>query len=564
MTGHRQMLRCAIYTRKSTEHGLEQEFNSLDAQGEACEAYIRSQCEQGWHSVDAVFDDGGFSGGTTDRPGLIALMAAVRAGRVDVVVVYKVDRLTRSLSDFARIVDLFDKHGVSFVSVTQQFNTTTSMGRLTLNVLLSFAQFEREITSERIRDKIQASKEKGMWMGGAPPFGYDNKDRELVVNQVDAKGVRHMFERYIELKSIVALQWELNDKKIFTRKRISRSGKSYGGKPFSRSSLYIMIQNELYIGKVRFKGVSYEGKQEAIVPLELWNEAQAVLKENRRQRAHRKNNGSGGLFSGLLTGSDGKAFFSVSTSKGSRRYRYYVSKDLRSRSDDRPFRVSADALEKIVREEIAERFRDREFVLARTENLVAPDLETSELIRNAETLAETAASGDAPALRELIDQIVLDRRSLQIRLKAEVVLRYLYGEECDDPGAESHFDIAITRGLRLKRSGSGNSIVIMKPRRGGQSTPDKHLVKAIARGHLLYGKLLSGEFDSIAELAKSEQIDKRYLSRVLQLAFLSPRIVDAICNGSEPEDLTTEALLKAKDFPMDWQEQERIWGFAGS
>lgn len=564
MTDGQQKLRCAIYTRKSTEHGLEQEFNSLDAQREACEAYIKSQHDQGWRSVEETFDDGGFSGGTSNRPGLSRIMDAVRAGRVDVVMVYKVDRLTRSLSDFAKIVDLFDHHCVSFVSVTQQFNTTTSMGRLTLNVLLSFAQFEREITSERIRDKIQASKEKGMWMGGSPPFGYDNQDRELVVNQADAKCVRHIFGRYIELKSMIALQCELTDKKIFTRKRIGRSGKAYGGKPFSRGALYTLIQNELYIGNVLFKGISYKGKQEAIVPAELWNAAQAVLGKNRRQRSHRKNNGSGGLLSGLLVGSDCSAFSSVFTSKGSRRYRYYVSKGLRSRSDDRPFRVSASALEKIIQDEVARRFRDKEFVLALTAKLHAPDLVASQLIENAGVLSETVVTGDGPALRELIDQIVLDRRSLRIRLKAEVVLRYLLGEERSDPGIESHIDIEVTRELRLKRSGSGNSIVIMKPPGEDRSLPDKHLIKAIARAHLCRDKLLSGEFASLAEIAKSEAVDRRYLSRVLHLAFLSPRIVDAICNGSEPEDLTTEALLKAKDFPMDWREQEKIWGIVAS
>lgn len=559
-----QILRCAIYTRKSTEHGLEQEFNSLDAQRESCGSYIGSQRNEGWRSIETTFDDGGFSGGTTERPGLKALMTAVRSGKVDVVVVYKVDRLTRSLADFARIVDLFDEHGVSFVSVTQQFNTTTSMGRLTLNVLLSFAQFEREITSERIRDKIQASKEKGMWMGGVPPFGYDNQDRELVVNPADAQCVRHIFERYVELKSIVVLRSELKDRLVTTRRRIGRSGRAYGGKPFSRSSLYIMIQNELYLGKVRFKGVTYQGKQEAIVPLELWNRVQVILEENRQQRTHRRNTGGGGLLTGLLFGSDGGAFFSVYTSKGSRQYRYYVSKELRSRSQDRPFRVSAHALEKIVRDEIAERLRDKAFVIAQFANRTASDLSTPDLIQSAERLAVIIETAEALTLRGLIERVVLDRRAMRICLHGKRVMDEISG--CENPKSETveSIEFEIEKNLRLKRSGSGNSVVIIKPPGEGRAIPDKHLVKAIAKGHLLYGKMLSGEFDSIAELAKSESIDRRYMSRVLQLAFLSPRIVDAICEGSEPEDLTTEALLKAKDFPMDWQEQEKIWGFVAS
>lgn len=366
------------------------------------------------------------------------------------------------------------------------------------------------------------------------------------------------------MKSIVTLRSELKDRQITTRRRIGRSGRAYGGKPFSRGSLYIMIQNELYVGKVLFKGLTYQGKQEAIVPLDLWNRVQAVLKENRQQRTHTRNTGSGGLLTGLLFGPDGSAFFSVYTSKGSRRYQYYVSKDLRSRSEDRPFRVSAHALEKIVRDEIAERLRDKAFVVARFADRSALDLSTSELIQGAERLAAIIETADAPTFRGLVERVVLDRRSMRICLHGKRVMDEIYGHENSEIEVVESIEFEIRKNLRLKRSGSGNSIVIIKPPGDGRAIPDKHLVKAIAKGHLLYGKMLSGEFGSIAELAKSESIDRRYMSRVLQLAFLSPRIVDAICNGSEPEDLTTEALLKAKDFPMDWQEQERIWGFGTS
>ena len=247
-------LRCAIYTRKSSEEGLEQDFNSLDAQREACEAFISSQKREGWILVREMYDDGGFSGATMERPAFQRLLSDVSAGQIDVVVVYKVDRLTRSLSDFAKIVDIFDRHAVSFVSVTQQFNTTSSMGRLTLNILLSFAQFEREVTGERIRDKIAASKKKGMWMGGQPSLGYDVKDRKLIVNSTEAETVRHIFRRYTELKSVRELKEDLDAAGIVSKVRTASDGSRYGGQPLARGALYLMLQNRIYRGRNRSQG----------------------------------------------------------------------------------------------------------------------------------------------------------------------------------------------------------------------------------------------------------------------------------------------------------------------
>jgi site-specific DNA recombinase len=252
-------LRCAVYTRKSSEEGLEQDFNSLDAQREACEAFILSQKREGWLLIRELYDDGGYSGGTLERPAFQRLLADVRANGVDVVVVYKVDRLTRSLSDFARIVEAFDKHGVSFVSVTQQFNTTSSMGRLTLNILLSFAQFEREVTGERIRDKIAASKKKGLWMGGQPPLGYDVQDRKLTVNPAEAKTVRSIFRRYLDLKAVRLLKADLDAQGIVSKRRKAADGSSYGGKPIARGALYLMLQNRIYRGEIVHKDKAYPG-----------------------------------------------------------------------------------------------------------------------------------------------------------------------------------------------------------------------------------------------------------------------------------------------------------------
>ena len=278
--------RCAIYTRKSSEEGLEQAFNSLDAQREACAAFIASQKHEGWTVLPTLYDDGGFSGGTMQRPALRRLIADIEAGQIDVVVVYKVDRLTRALSDFAKLVEVFDRRGVSFVSITQQFNTTTSMGRLTLNVLLSFAQFEREVTGERIRDKIAASKKKGMWMGGMPPLGYDVKNRKLVVNDDEARIVVDIYRRYLALKSVHALRDELADAGITSKRRMRPDGAEYGGQKLSRGALYLILQNRLYRGEISHKGNSYPGEHPAIVDKPLWDEVQAVLAANRVERAN--------------------------------------------------------------------------------------------------------------------------------------------------------------------------------------------------------------------------------------------------------------------------------------
>jgi site-specific DNA recombinase len=270
--------RCAIYTRKSSEEGLEQDFNSLHAQREACEAFIKSQAGEGWRLVKTAYDDGGLSGGTMERPALQRLLADVNQGVIDVVVVYKVDRLTRSLTDFAKMVEVFDAHAVSFVAVTQQFNTTSSMGRLTLNVLLSFAQFEREVTGERIRDKIAASKQKGMWMGGLVPLGYEVHERRLMVNQSEAETVREIFRCYLELGCVRLLMEELNRRGIRSKVRVAKNGKTSGGNSFSRGALYVLLSNPIYIGEIRHKGVRHPGLHEPVVDRELWERTQRLLR----------------------------------------------------------------------------------------------------------------------------------------------------------------------------------------------------------------------------------------------------------------------------------------------
>src|ERR1700687_5784435 len=320
--------RCAVYPRNSSEEGLQQEFNSLHAQREACEAYIQSQRHEGWTCLTQHYDDGGLSGATMDRPALQQLLADIQAGKVDIVVCYKVDRLTRSLADFAKIVEIFDAKGVSFVSVTQQFNTTTSMGRLTLNVLLSFAQFEREVTGERIRDKIAASKKKGMWMGGVPPLGYTVRDRKLIIVESEAETVRHIFRRYAALGSVRLLKAELETHGIAGKRWTSASGRSWGGRPIGRGALYLILQNRIYRGDIVDKEQSYPGEHEATIDPALWDAVQARLAENAVERSTGVRVKNPSLLAGLLFDGEGHRMTPTHAVKHGKRYRYYVSRPL--------------------------------------------------------------------------------------------------------------------------------------------------------------------------------------------------------------------------------------------
>jgi DNA invertase Pin-like site-specific DNA recombinase len=321
----RRRLRCAVYTRKSSEKGLDMEFNSLDAQRESGEAYVASQRAEGWVLMRERYDDGGFSGGTLDRPGLKNLIEDIEAGLVDVIVVYKIDRLSRSLMDFAKLVEVFDRHGVTFVSVTQAFNTTTSMGRLTLNILLSFAQFEREVTGERIRDKFAASRAKGMWMGGFVPMGYDVVDRKLVINDAEATTVRRMFQRFVELGSATTL----------TRELVAGCTLNKRGRPIDKGFLYKLFRNRVYIGEAVHKGTSYPGEHQAIIPLELWDQVHSILQESPRSRAANTRTQTPALLKGLIFTATGIAMTPTATKKGSRHYRYYTSMDaIRNRAGE--------------------------------------------------------------------------------------------------------------------------------------------------------------------------------------------------------------------------------------
>ena len=343
--------RCAVYTRKSSEEGLEQDFNSLHAQREACEAFIKSQQGEGWRLVKTAYDDGGVSGGTMERPALQRLLEDIRHGLIDVVVVYKVDRLTRSLADFAKMVEVFDAQGVSFVAVTQQFNTTTSMGRLTLNVLLSFAQFEREVTGERIRDKIAASKRKGIWMGGCPAIGYDVLDRRLVVNQAEATTVRQIYPRYLEVGSVPKLKKDLDRDGVVSKIRVSRKGIRSGGRSFSRGALYELLSNPIYIGEIRHKQERYPGQHEAILERELWEKVQQRLLDRAARTPEPQTKAPPSPLAGKVFDETGEPLYAQGAVRRGRRYRYYVSRALvrgSTAEGQRGWRVPGPELERAV------------------------------------------------------------------------------------------------------------------------------------------------------------------------------------------------------------------------
>jgi DNA invertase Pin-like site-specific DNA recombinase len=502
-----QTRRCAIYTRKSTEEGLDQAFNSLDAQREACEAYVKSQAHEGWKLIKTAYDDGGFSGGTMERPAVQRLMADLKQGLIDIVVVYKVDRLTRSLADFAKIVEVLDSHGASFVSITQQFNTTTSMGRLTLNVLLSFAQFEREVTGERIRDKIAASKRKGMWMGGTVPFGYDAKDRQLVVNEVEAELVRRMFKRYLELGCVNLLADELRRERVVSKVKVSRRGNQSGGQPFERGALYHLLQNKLYLGMVTHKGQVHPGQHPAIVSQELWGAVQNALSSRRVSRRNVRVSDRSHMLLRRLQDSRGISMVPVSTHKANgQRYRYYVSDDLVRGGhavDASVRRVPAGEIEQIVEREVRRKFGKE-------------------------------ASG---SISERWQRIQTAVKMVTVRAK-EIEIAFVDGEIAD-----------VSINLSLRASGKTISSLDGANR---SAKIDRALVRAIVRAHHWRELFEAGKARTPYDIARLEDCRVSYVQRHMPLAFLAPWLVEAIIEGKQPNWCVLSDLVEQPP-PATWR-----------
>lgn len=562
------MKRCAIYTRKSTDEGLEQDFNSLDAQFEACGAYMQSQKHEGWKCFRERFDDGGYSGGNMERPGLKKLLELVRERRIDVIVVYKVDRLTRSLADFAKMVELFDTYGVSFVSVTQQFNTTTSMGRLTLNVLLSFAQFEREVTAERIRDKIAASKQKGMWMGGAVPLGYDAIDKKLVINENEAKTVQSMFNLYLELGTVQLLKAEVDRKGYRTKTRQNTNARMQGGRQFSRGHLYALLNNPIYIGKTRHKGKVFDGQHKPIVSDEVWKQVQEKLASQRSQRKSRSNAASPSLLKGLIYDENGERLSPSHSSKNGKRYRYYISYQLMrgSKSQQHGWRLPAQELETMICAALSSFLGNQSKLASAISNeamLRIADLDVRERIsKTVEIMLKGAFEQKHKLLTQIIERATISTSSINLKLNITKLELLLSDQEIANP-TPANFELKVP--IKLQRHGVERKITILDPnsRNGNAASqpPDTALCRTIAKAHYWMQMLITGKANSVREIAASEGIAENEISRRIQLAFLAPDIVEAILNGQQPNTLTAQSLIRLKKLPSNWGEQKVLLGF---
>ncbi len=542
------IIRCAVYTRKSTEEGLDQDFNSLQAQREAGEAFIKSQKHEGWQLVKTHYDDGGFSGGSMDRPALQQLMRDIEAGKVDVIVVYKVDRLSRSLHDFAKMVEVFDRHKVSFVSVTQQFNTTTSMGRLTLNVLLSFAQFEREVTGERIRDKIAASKKKGMWMGGVVPLGYDAKDRKLIVNPAEAETVRFIFKRYLEVGNVRLLRDELERLGIVGKIRMSQERP--GGVVYSRGALYHLLSNPIYIGQIHFKGVCHEGQHDAIIDPALWSQVQTNLVDNRTGIIRNQRRAGASLLANkLFDTASGEALIPTHTSKKGRRYRYYVSQSLNLGNrcvGTMGWRLPGQVIENTVDGIVRSMLADQSNILSALSNADVP----TTLIPHVLEQAKNAITQSGLIIEDYVRKVSIGPDRIEVKLSLAKLIPD--GMELPD------ITISQTKPMRMQRR--NNEMRLVLDGDGASAAIDSVLVKGIAEAHVWVEKLFSGQAASLAQLARRHKVSEGYLKKLMPLAFLAPDIVTALLAGKQPDSLSKEKLVR-KTLPPIWQEQRHALGF---
>ena len=511
MAGDLKHLRCAIYTRKSTEHGLEQEFNSLDAQREACEAYIKSQASQGWKALPQHYDDPAYSGGNLDRPALKKLLADIEAGRADVVVVYKIDRLTRSLADFAKLVEAFDARSISFVAVTQQFNTTTSMGRLTLNVLLSFAQFERELSSERVRDKIAASRRKGKWTGGTVPLGYEARDKKLIINKTEAETVRTIFHRYLELQSFSKLVADLDRLGIVTKPRDTKVAKYNGGIPFTYGPLAYFLKNRVYLGEVHHGGKWFRGEHQAIIDRPTFDRVQQLLAAKANGRKAKRFE-SGALLMGKLYDDKGNRMSPSFSSNNGVRYRFYVSSAL---------------------------LRGRKAAVGSAGRIPAAEIESAVLtaLKNHRGQADSDKGSNPMGT---VERVIVSRDQLLIRITAGVA---------DDGGTMREIRIAwFGKAKDAATIAEGSGIL--------EGARNEGLIQSIVRTHVWLHRLQNGTYESIEALAEANRLHPKAVRQALRLAFLSPDVTSAILEGGQPSTLSLARIPKL--LPLPWTEHRRL------
>ena len=523
--GTAKPVRCAIYTRVSTDAGLEQDFNSLDAQRDASEAYIRSQAHAAWTLIRNQYNDGGYSGGSTDRPALQRMLADIRAKKIDIIVVYKVDRLTRSLADFAKLVELFDSHGVSFVSVTQQFNTTTSMGRLTLNVLLSFAQFEREVTSERIRDKIAASKRKGLWVGGMVPLGYEVKNRKVVVIKEEAEWVRSIFRRYLELGSLNLLMADLRQRKILTKIRKLSTGRTVGGNPLTRGPLAHLLRNRFYIGEVAFKGEILPGEQPAILDRKLFEAVQRKLDDQRTNRTITRSS-SDSLLMGRIFDDRGNRMTPSHASKKGKRYRYYLSAALTQGQTEHAGsvrRIPAPEVETLVIDAV--RMRLKESTTTTNSDLISTNVGRVEVHAD-RIVIKLARKGDRKSNRKADNAVLyVPWKKTNLKRRREIIAP-----------ASANQDIRPIR-----------------------SETRIALVTSIACGRRWLDEIVTGAVADVEAIAVREKCSVRQVNMTVSLAFLSPTLVKAAIDGRLPRGI---GVTRLRDAPAEWSKQHAILGLA--
>ncbi len=529
----KKAIRCAIYTRKSSEEGLEQDFNSLDAQREACEAYIKSQMHEGWVLLDKQYNDGGFSGGTMERPAFKKLLKDIENDEVDIVVVYKVDRLTRSLMDFSKIIDIFDRHETSFVSITQQFNTTTSMGRLTLNILLSFAQFEREVTGERIRDKIAASKKKGMWMGGKVPLGYLKKDKKLVIHNEDAQKVQMLFEKYLELKSVPKLMQYFKGNEIKTKT----------DKYFSKGQLYHLLANKVYIGKITHKDKIYDGEHEAIICDEIFEEVQKLLYENKVDKTCGVKSSSNSLLAGLIYDDLGNKMTPSHSNSHGRRYRYYISRALKNNEETGSVsKIPAGEVEKFVIETTKEFLQDKKQI----QNIVSEYKisKQNKLIYIAQNIQDYS---EPKLIRAIIHRIVVSKNLIEITYNEASIKKVLNAlannQEIVIPDKNEELTpIVISKNIKITQPSRNDNILILNAKEYDTLQPNPYLVNAIVKSFYYHKQIQAGK--TIEDLQIEEGLkDSKYIRNIMNLKYISPELAKQILNGTQPQELSLQKLI---------------------
>lgn len=529
----KKKVRCAIYTRKSSEEGLEQNFNSLDAQREACEAYIKSQMHEGWFLLDKQYNDGGFSGGTMERPAFKELLKDIENDKIDIVVVYKVDRLTRSLMDFSKIIDVFDRHETSFVSITQQFNTTTSMGRLTLNILLSFAQFEREVTGERIRDKIAASKKKGMWMGGKVPLGYSKENKKLVIYNEDAQKVQTLFEKYLELKSVPKLMQYLKENEIKTKT----------DKYFSKGQLYHLLANKIYIGKITHKDKIYDGEHEAIICDEIFEKVQKLLYENKIDKTCGVKCSSNSLLAGLIYDDLGNKMTPSHSNSHGRRYRYYISRALKNNEETGSVsKIPAGEVEKFVIETTKEFLQDKKQI-----QKIVSEYKISKQNKLIYIAQDIQDYSEPKLIRAIIHKIMVSKNLIEITYNETSIKKVLNAlannQEIVIPDKnEDLTPIIISKNIKITQSSRNDNLLILNAEEYDTPEPNPYLVNAIVKCHYYHKQLQEGK--TIKYLQTEEGLkDSKYIRNILNLKYISPKLTEQILDGNQDEGLNLQKLI---------------------